>query len=232
MTTGRSPISDVRLRGDVRLLKAGPGRRPIIRLERPRLDVIKNQGAVFLIEGKQLILDGLDLIVDLQDLPREHTALFSCKGGSLTLNNCTITVVNPANYPFSMIRVQGTDRPAMVRVEKCFLRGSSLSMIEFTGGAAEVVLVRSVLVTGQGPLITSTTTAPGGERKLHLQHSVLAGRGSILELTSPVGSRPTPVAVRALATTFARFRTDEAASLIFFHDDIGGRGQRLRQLAR
>ena len=65
--------SDFRLRGDVRLLRAAAGRRPIVRLEHPRLDVIKNQGALFLIEGKQLILDGIDpAIADLQDLPREH----------------------------------------------------------------------------------------------------------------------------------------------------------------
>ena len=97
-----------------------------------------------------------------------------------------------------------------------------MSMVEFTGGVAEVAVVRSVLVGGQGPLIISTTTATGGERKLHVQRSVLASRGPFLELTSPVGSRPTPVTVRALASTFARFRTEEPASLIFFHDDVGG----------
>ena len=214
--------SDFRLRGDVRLLRGATGRRPILRLEHPRIDIIKNQGALFLVEGKQLILDGLDLIADLQDLPREHTALFWCKGGSLTLNNCTITIVNPQNYPMSLIRAQGTDRPAQVRVENCFLRGASMSMVEFTGGVAEVAVVRSVLVGGQGPLIKSTTTAPGGDRKLHIQRSVVASRGAFLELTSPVGARPTPVTVRALASTFARFRAAEPASLIFFHDDVGG----------
>ena len=45
--------------------------------------------------------------MDLQDLPREHTALFYCKGGSLTLNNCTITIINPQNHPFSLIRAWG-----------------------------------------------------------------------------------------------------------------------------
>jgi serine/threonine-protein kinase len=215
--------SDFRLRGDVKLLRAVPGRRPIIRLEPPRLDVIRNQGALFLVEGKQLTLDGLDLIVDLGDLPRQHTALFLCKGGgTLTLNNCTITVINPQRLPFTVVRAQGNDRPAQVRLEKCFLRGGSTTMVEFIGGSSEVVVVRSVFAGGQGPLIVSTTTTPGGDRKLHVQHSVLAGRGAILELTSPVGARPTPVAVRALATTFARFRTDEPASLIFFHDDVGG----------
>ena len=68
----------------------------------------------------------------------------------------------------------------------------------------------------------STTTASGGERQLHVQHSVFASRGPFLELTSPVGSRPTPVTVRALASSFARFRSDEPTSLIFFHDDVGG----------
>jgi serine/threonine-protein kinase len=214
--------SDFRLRGDVRLLRAADGRRPILRLERPRLDVIKNQGAVFLVEGKQLILDGIDLIVDLQDLPREHTSLFWCKGGTLTLNNCTITVVNPQNYPFALIKVQGTDRPGQVRVERCFARGSSLSMIDIVGGVADVAVVRSVLATGQGSLIKSTTINPGGERKLSIQHSVLAARGPVLELTSPVGARPVPITVLALANSFARFRSDEPTSVVFFHDDTGG----------
>ena len=102
------------------------------------------------------------------------------------------------------------------------MRGPSMSMVEFTGGVAEVAIVRSVLVGGQGPLVVSTTTGTGGERKLHVQRSVLASRGPFLELTSPVGSRPTPVTVRALASSFARFRTDEPTSLIFFHDDVGG----------
>jgi serine/threonine-protein kinase len=214
--------SDFRLRGDVRLLRAGAGRRPIIRLEHPRIDIIKNQGAIFLVEGKNLILDGLDLIADLQDLPREHTALFWCKGGSLTLNNCTITIINPQNYPMTVIRATGTDRPAQVRVENCFFRGAARSMVEFTGGVAEVAVVRSVLAGGQGPLVVSTTTTNGGERKLHVQRSVVASRGAFLELNSPVGSRPTPVTVRALASSFARFRTEEPTSLIYFRDDLGG----------
>jgi serine/threonine-protein kinase len=222
LDNGPMADSDFRLHGDVRILRAAPGRRPILRLERPRLDIVRNQGALFLVEGKQLILDGIDLIVDLQELPREHTALFWCKGGSLTINNCTVTVVNPQNYPFTLVRALGTDRPAQVRIENSFVRGGSLSMIQFDGGVAGAVVVRSVLTSGQGPVIVSSTSSPGGDRKLYFQHSVLAGRGAVLELNSPTGARPTPVTVNALATTFARFRTSEPASLIFFHDDVDG----------
>jgi serine/threonine-protein kinase len=214
--------SDFRLRGDLKILRAAPGRRPIVRLEHPRLDIIRNQGAMFLIDGKNLVLDGLDLIVDLQELPREHTALFCCKGGTLTLNNCTFTVVNLQNHPFTLVRAQGTERPAQVRIENCFVRGGSLSMIEFKGGVAEAVVARSVLTSGQAPLIVSTTTTPGGDRKLYVQHSVLAGRASMIELNSPTGARPTPITVNALASTFARFRNSEPVSLIFFHDDASG----------
>ena len=39
--------SDFRLRGDTRLLRAGAGRRPILRLEHPRIDIIKNQAPSF-----------------------------------------------------------------------------------------------------------------------------------------------------------------------------------------
>jgi eukaryotic-like serine/threonine-protein kinase len=213
--------SDLRLHGDARLVRALEGRRPIVRLEPPKLPVIREQPALFVLDGKQLTLDGLDLIVDLQDLPREHSSLFDCEGGSLTLSRCTVTVVNPLNRPFSLIRARGSERPAQVRLEETFIRAGVTTAIEIDGGGVEVAVVRSVLVGGQGPLLLSTGNAAGGERQLHFQRSILASRGPFLELTTPMSGRPAPIAVRALSTTFARFRSDALVSLVAFHDEVG-----------
>ena len=141
--------------------------------------------------------------------------------------------MNPQNYPMSLIRTQGTDRPAQVRVENCFMRGASVSMIEYTGGVAEVAVVRSVLVGGQGPLIVSTTSrarrASGAPRPAR---GVVVGRGpGFLELTSQsAGSRLTPVEYRPRAPRLELkpgSRSEEPTSLIFFHDDVGSEAKDL-----
>lgn len=213
--------TDLRMRGDAHLLRAGPGRRPILRIDRPRLDILKEQPALFVLDGKHLYLDGIDLIVNVQDLSRKNTALFSCKGGGLTLHNCTITVVNSQNLPFTLIRAAGNSRPSQIRVEDSYLRGSSMSMVEVVGGGVEVAIVRSVLLGGQGPLVAATGNAPAGDRKIHLDRSVLANRGPIFEMSTPDASRPTMLTVRALGSTFARFRSDPLLSLVAFRDPIG-----------
>jgi serine/threonine-protein kinase len=214
---------DLRLHGDARLLRGVPGRRPIVRPDHLRTEVFRDQPAIFALDGKQLVLDGIDLIVDLQDLPREHSTLFWCRGGSLTLNNCTVTVLNPQNRPFSLIRALGDkSNVATVRIEKTFLRGSAMSMIELAGGGAEVAVIRSVFAGGGDPMIHSTGTSTAGERKVYLYRSILANRGPIVELSTPTGARPAPLTVRALGTTFARFRADNPESLIAFHDDVNG----------
>ena len=95
-------------------------------------------------------------------------------------------------------------------------------MVEIAGGGVEVAIVRSVLAAGQGPMIFSTGNAPAGDRKVHVYRSILANRGPMLELSSPVAARPAPVTVRALGSTLARFRSDETVSLISLHDGVGG----------
>ncbi len=56
------------------------GFRPIVRIDRPAGDRPR-QPAVFVLNRKSLTLDGIDLIVDVRDLSRTQTALFSCDGG-------------------------------------------------------------------------------------------------------------------------------------------------------
>ena len=70
-------------------------------------------------------------------------------------------------------------------------------------------------------MISSTGLSPGGDRRLHLYRSVLSSRGPALELSSPTGGRPASIIVKALGSTFARFRSDALVSLISFRD-VGG----------
>ena len=102
---------DFRVAGDSRLIRARAGYRPIVRMERSSSQAVRNQRAVFVLDRQNLILDGIDLIVDVRDIYPEQTALFSCAGSTLTLRNCSITVLNHNNTSFSIVRV-GTGRVA------------------------------------------------------------------------------------------------------------------------
>ena len=67
-----------------------------------------NQSAVFVLDRKNLTLDGIDLVVDVRDLSPKQTALFSCSGSNLTLRNCSITILNDTNASFSVFRVEAS----------------------------------------------------------------------------------------------------------------------------
>ena len=54
----------------------------------------------------ELVLDGIDLVVDVRDIYPEQTALFSCTASTLTLRNCSITVLNHNGTSFSVVRVE------------------------------------------------------------------------------------------------------------------------------
>ena len=48
-------------------------------IEEPKLNVVMERPGVFTLVGKNLILDGIDLIVNVRDLPPKQTALFSVR---------------------------------------------------------------------------------------------------------------------------------------------------------
>ena len=73
-------INDLRVPGESRLIRARPGYRPIVLIEEPKLNVVKERPGVFTLVDKNLILDGIDLIVNVRDLPPNQTALFYVRG--------------------------------------------------------------------------------------------------------------------------------------------------------
>ena len=222
---------DLRIPGEARLVRARPGFRPIVKVEPPKLPVVREQTAVIVLEGKQLVLDGLDLVVDVDELPRHQTALFECAAGALTLRDCTITVLNPRGTAFSVVRTSAAARPSRVRLERCYIRGPSQSAFELAGGPCDVVVSRSVLFTGAAPLVREPGRDRGSERKLSFVRSVLGCRAPVIDLdVPPGGQRPKSLSVRALACTFAAIKGASPSSVVLARGVAGGASERLQWL--
>ncbi len=158
--------------GESRLIRARPGYRPIVLIEEPKLNAVKEQPGVFTLVGKNLILDGIDLIVNVRDLPPNQTALFSCAGANLTLRNCSITILNgPSGSSFEFIRAESSPshrNPCRILLEKTLVRGSFATGINLAGGSTELVLHKSVIVGGPGPSVRSNENETGfGKPRVH-----------------------------------------------------------------
>ena len=123
---GPLSVEDFRIAGETRLIRARTGVRPIVRIDGTGQEAVRNQAAVIVLKGKNVTLDGIDLIVDVRDLSRTQTALFLCAGSNLTVRNCSITILNQtAGTPFSIVRTETAGpRPTHVRFERCLIRGS------------------------------------------------------------------------------------------------------------
>ncbi len=227
-------VDDLRLPGDSRLIRARPGYRPIIWIQEPSLEVVRSQPGAFTLDHKNLILDGLDLIVNARDLSTRPTALmaaprqpalFSCNGANLTLRNCSITILNQAGGgAFTFVRADSSaSRPTRILLERTLVRGGFTSGIDVTGGSAEVVLHKSMMIGGAGPLIRFADSDKAPEHRLYLVDSILSGPGPIIErLTSTSGTRPRPLPLRAFGTAFGRFHGAGIASVISAPDATAG----------
>ncbi len=207
---------DFRVAGDTRLIRARTGYRPIVRVERSNSEAVRKQPAVFVIGRQNLILDGIDLVVDVRDVYPEQTALFSCTGSTLTLRNCSITILNHNNTPFSVIRVEPTGlRPTRVRLERTLVRGGFAAGVDLAGGSTELAVSKSVIVGGPGPLVRVTDAPSGPETRLFFVDSILAGPGPIIQLArKEPGGQTKPLLIRAFGSIFGRLHGDGVASVI------------------
>jgi serine/threonine-protein kinase len=209
-------LSDFRIPGETRLIRAREGFRPIIRIERPVLPVVREQPAVIVLSGKNLILDSLDLIVNLRDLPAGQSALFDCAGADLTVRDCTITLVYPGSEPFTLVRAAGSSRPSRVRFERTLVRGLLSSGFELGEGAVDVALLEVIILGSQGPLVRCRQR-PGGAHRVAVVGGVLACRGPGIELRDEDGlanKNARPLTVRAFDTVFGRFQGAGIASVM------------------
>jgi serine/threonine protein kinase len=215
---------DLRLVGDSRLIRARPGFRPIVAVERPRIDARLTQPVFLDLGEKTVAFDGIDLVVDVADLPPSQAALFQLRGGSLTFRNCSITVVNRSGRPFTIVKTVPSSKTSKVFFDRSLVRGSFLSAVETSGGGSDVVVLRSVVLNGQGGAFSAAVPAAvsGVLRRVSVVRSIIGTRGPAFELsdTSPT-MKPRPHTARALGTTFARFQTNLRASLVAARGEYG-----------
>ena len=218
---GPFAINDFRVPGESRLIRARHGYHPIIRIDRPNLEAVWSlPGVIVLQEGKSLTLDSLDMIVNVRDLMAMQTFFFSCTGASLTVRNCTITLVNPANQPFTLVRAEGTSaRGSRIRFEKTLIRGPVSAGFELGKGAVDVAVRETVFLGSQGPLVRRLEAEPKGSQRFSVVGGVMATRGPGFELKqSPRADaqrKAGPLVIRAFDSVFGRFQGAGIASVIF-----------------
>lgn len=213
---------NLRVNGGSRLVRARPGFRPVICLVSPRLETAQEQPALFDVEARTLTLDGIDLIVDAKDLPRASQAIFLCRGGSLTLRRCTLTVLNRGGLPITVIKTGLAEQPSRVHLERTLVRGAFTTAIEIAGNGSDVLISRSAVVNGLGSAVLASGSATPA-RRVYVSRSVLATRGPAFEATeSPTGGRPPVLALRALGSTFSHLPSPAPTSLVTWRGEGAG----------
>lgn len=200
--------------GKSRIIRGAPGLRPILKVEDTRQTLIRDQEAKFLLglNGvEQLTIEGVDLVVDVRDLPLTQSTLFLCQGVDLTLKDCTITITNAEDRRngFSVFRLANGPRPNRLRIERSLIRGPIQTLAQVVSNRAEIALDRSVVVGSNGPLF-QFDQAERSERSVQLFRSVLLTRGSAFVWNG----KPTPTSIRSLGTTFAHVEAPSPTSLM------------------
>lgn len=214
-------VNDFRIPGENRIFRARPGYRPVIRIERPTLDAVRSQAAAIELKGKNLTLDSLDLVLDVSKLSTNQGALFSCAGSNLTVINCTITLVNPASQPFTLVRAEGSSaRGSQVRFENTLIRGPTSSVFDFGKGAVDVAVRGSVFLGSQGPIVRVVEDDRRAVHRFSVLGSVLACRGPVFKLMGGMGAgdRPASMMIRSFDAVYGRFRGPGIASVIAVDD--------------
>ena len=161
-----------------------------------------------MLEGKSLILEALDLVVNLRelppaqgalvnlrDLPPAQVALFYCKGANLTVRNCTITLGNSTAQPFVLVHAEGTaGRGSRILFEKTFVRGAMASAFDLAGGAVDIATRETIIVGSQGPLCASLNQITEASNNWHplVASSPAAGLrcSYVISLTARAPLRP------------------------------------------
>ena len=214
--TGPFFEDDCQVAGKSRLIRARGGVRPMIKVEATDNPIIKEQEAKFLLGGTRvdsLVLEGLDIAVDVRDLPDHQQALFLCRGAELTLRDCSLTILNANDASrtskFAIFRVEEGAKPNRIVLERTTVRGSIRSLVDLAATRAEVVFDRSLIVGDAGPMILAEH-AEKAARSFFFHRSLIATRGSVLEFSG----RSSPPVVRSLGTTFAKIEGGNASSFL------------------
>jgi serine/threonine-protein kinase len=204
---------DLRVGSQPRVIRAKAGFRPIVVLDPPENDAFRTQSAFLQIDGGALTLEGIDIIINVKDPTRPHTltSLFHCKGGELTLRDCTVTVVGDEKHPFTFVRLADSggaaSKPARVRLERTLVRGPALTAVDFADAAGEILVSRSALLCGDAPVFHLESPGAAGKitRRIWLDHDLIAARLPVLEMVgSGSASQAQPVGLKAIGCNFGR----------------------------
>jgi len=218
--TGPFFEDDVQVSGKQRLIRARPGLRPIIKVELTSQPSVREQEAKFTLGGArvdQLTLEGLDLSVDVRDLPPQQTTLFLCRGAEVTLRDCSITLFNAGDRKLSLFRLVDGTKTNRVVLERTTIRGPIRTLVEVAASRAEIVLDRSLIVGESSPVI-AVEAAEKSERTLFLSRSLVATSGPLVEWSG----KPSPMAIRALGSTFARVEGGPVVGLLHARSPFAG----------
>ena len=225
---GPLTIDDVHVSGEVRVVRARLGFRPIVRILPSRNRPPQDRSAYIVLKNKHLVLEGLDILVDASDLLGEQKVLFACSGSQLTIRDCTITVINRKPLPFTLIRQdppptpsRPTDHPARILLERTLVRGASLTAVELCGGAVDLAIDGSALVSaGNVPLIRVKRRLGRAEPRIFLANAILASPGPMIRLDRDGSTTiPTrPLLIRADGSAIGRLAATGIAAVLVTED--------------
>ncbi len=221
---GPLPVDDIHMSGEVRVVRARRGFRPIVRILRPRPRPALQRSAYFVLERKHLVLEGLDLVIDARDLVGEQKVFFACSGSQLTIRDCTITVINPTRLPFTLIRQDPStqpDRPSRILLERTLVRGRSMTAVALTGGPVDLAIDGSaILSAGEAPLFRVRRVAGRSEPRIFLANAILASPGPMIRVdrSGAVTIPAHPLSIRADGSAIGRLAATGIASLITTDD--------------
>ena len=195
----------LRIAGEGRVIRAEVGYRPVLVFG--GVDPASPRPAAVVLDGQSLVIDGIDLVVDASTLTARQESLFLLKGdASLTLRDCTVTVIGPIKHAYAVVQVgeRGmvpTAASATVRIERTRLRGDASAVR--LAGSAKVTFARSSVSCARGSVL-DFAGEPRANRSVAFLRTVVASRGPVLNLIGSAGAAASvPPTVRSLESTFA-----------------------------
>lgn len=207
-------VSELKLGSRSRRVRSGNGYRTTILLSAPA-ESSADRSALVDLAGLDVVLEGLDLVVPSGELPASIMSVFSCRGGSLTLRDCTISLTGPPERPMTVFRLSAPERPEgappRLRLERSGIRGQAATIVEFADGAGRAWISGTAAFCGQAPAVVVDRLDPLAtphSRELAVLRSVIAGRRPFLEIrNTPGGPGATDVAAvdtQVAGSTLAR----------------------------
>ena len=198
----------LRIAGENRVVRGEVGYRPILVLGRPETSAAQARPAAVVLEGRSLVVEGIDFVVDGTSLTPRQESLFLVRGaGSLTLRDCSVTVVGPVKHAYAVVQVgdrasNSGKASGTVRIERSRLRGDA-SAVRLAGPSSVVVARSAITASNSGGAIEFAGGAQA-DRSVEVFRSVVASRGPLLDLIGAAGaSGARPPSVRSLESTFA-----------------------------